>query len=164
MLQKDATSSSLFQDIQELMNSIGLDVVEINNQDVKGSTVLRVFLNKKGEDITTEDLENAYNIIYPRYNVIYANRDLTLEVTSPGLQRNLKDWHEFELFVGKDVRVYSTKYSCYVVGKISSVEGDELRLENYLIEDKNEKGEAITLNYNEIAKAKLEYRWEGRNA
>lgn len=164
MLQKDANSSSIYQDIQELMNSIGLDVVEINSQDVKGSTTLRVFLSKKGGDITTDDLESAYNIIFPRYNVIYANRDLTLEVTSPGLQRNLKDWHEFELFVGKDVRVYSTKYSSYVVGKINSVEGDLLTLCDYLIEDKNEKGDAIVLEYNEIAKAKLEYRWEGRNA
>lgn len=164
MLTKDTQSSSLYSDIQSLMSSIGLDVVEVSSQDMRGSSTLRVFLSKNDSDITTEDLEKAYNIIFPRYSVIYSNRDLTLEVTSPGLQRNIKDWHEFELFKGKDVRVYSTKYSSYVIGTIDSVDGDKLILGNYLIEDKNEKGDIITLEYNEIAKAKLEYRWEGKNA
>ena len=164
MLTKDVQSNSLYQDIESLMSSIGLDVVEVSSQEVKGSTVLRIYLSKKNQDITTDDLESAYNIIFPRYNVIYSNRDLSLEVTSPGLQRNLKDWNEFSLFEGRDVRVYSTKYSSYVVGRIEKVDGDQLFLGDYLIEDKGEKGESITLEYKDIAKAKLEYRWEGRNA
>lgn len=164
MLTKDIQDKGLYKDMQDLMDSLSLDVVEVNTQENKGDVQLRVFLSKKSGEITTDDLENAYNIIYPRYSVLMRKRELTLEVTSPGLQRNLKDWHEFELFIGKDVRVYSTAYSSYVVGTIDLLDGDTLTLRNYLIEDKNEKGDSIALDYKDIAKAKLEYRWEGRNA
>lgn len=164
MLTKDASEKELYKDIQALMDSLSLDVVEVNNQENKGSVELRVFLSRRNGEITTEDLENAYNIIYPRYSVLFSNRDLTLEATSPGLQRNLKDWYELKLFENKDVRVYSVKYSSYIVGTIFSVEGETLTLHNYMIEDKNESGDSIALEYKDIAKAKLEYRWEGRNA
>jgi len=164
MLTKDGSESKLYKDIQQLMDSLSLDVVEVNTHDEKNETIMQLFLNKRGGEITTEDLEKAYNIVYPRYSVIFQNRDLTLEVTSPGLQRSLKDWHEFEIFKGKDVRVYSTKYSTYIVGKIESCNSDTLEISDYMIEDKKEKGDRIILDCDEIAKAKLEYRWEGRNA
>ena len=164
MLTTDANTKELFKDVSSLIESIDLMLVETILNKVGSTNAMRVVLAKKGAEISTEDLEKAYNIVYPRYEVMLGDRDLNLEVTSPGMQRNFKDFLEFEVFTGRDVRIYSTRFSSYVVGKIVSSEGSKVILSDYLIEDKNEKGDSIELDFNEIAKAKLEYRWEGRNA
>lgn len=164
MLTNDADSKELFKDVSSLIEILGLELVETSLNKVGSSNQMRVVLAKKDAEISTEDLEKAYNIVYPRYEVMLSDRDLNLEVTSPGMQRNFKDFLEFKVFTGKDVRVYSTRFSCYVVGRIDSADSSKVVLKDYLIEDKNEKGESIELDFKEIAKAKLEYRWEGRNA
>ncbi|MCQ2148480.1 MAG: hypothetical protein MJZ16_13350 [Bacteroidales bacterium] len=163
MLTSDSKTKKLFQDIEALMESLELKTVEVAANDQKNSKSMRVVLAKAGEEITTDDLEKAYNIIYPRYEILSGDRDLTLEVSSPGMQRNFKDTLEFDVFKGKSVRVYSVKNSCYVTGKIASSDEKAVTLENYLIEDKKETGESITIDFSDIAKAKLECRWEDKN-
>ena len=101
-------------------------LVETTLNKVGSTNAMRVVLAKKGAEISTEDLEKAYNIVYPRYEVMLGDRDLNLEVTSPGMQRNFKDFLEFEVFTGRDVRIYSTRFSSYVVGKIVSSEGSKV--------------------------------------
>ena len=164
MLTNDACSKELFKDVSSLIESLGLNLVETSLNKVGLSNQMRVVLSKENGEISTDDLEMAYNIIYPRYEVMLGDRDLTMEVTSPGMQRNFKDILEFNVFRGRDVRVYSTVHSCYVVGRIDSADEGKVVLTDYLIEDKNERGDSIELNYKDIAKAKLEYRWEGKNA
>ena len=160
MLSFGSYRRDLFRDVSAMMESLGLLVVEVSQDKEKGSTNMRVVLTKEGSDITTDDLEAAYNVLYPMYQVVCENRDLNLEVSSPGLQRNLKDYSEFRVFKGRDVRVYSTEYSSYVSGKIVDSDDSSLVLGAYLIEDKKESGESITLKFDTIAKAKLECRWE----
>lgn len=164
MLTNDMSSKELYKDINSLISSLGFETVEVLLNEQKDSSSLRVVLYRRDREINTDDLEIAYNVIYPRYSVILGSRDLTLEVTSPGLQRNFKDFVEFSIFTGKDVRLYSISNSCYVIGKISECADNSVTLTDYLIEDKNLSGEKINIPFSDIAKAKLEYRWEGRNA
>ena len=92
--------------------------------------------------------------------VIFGDRDLELEVSSPGLQRSFKDVIEFSIFRGKLVRAYSVSFSSYITGKIDSADDGFVTLSECSIEDSGEKRDSITLPYSDIAKAKLEYRWE----
>ena len=98
MLSFGSDRRDLFRDVSAMMESLGLLVVEVSQDKEKGSTNMRVVLTKEGSDITTDDLEAAYNVLYPMYQVVCENRDLNLEVSSPGLQRNLKDYSEFRVF------------------------------------------------------------------
>ena len=54
--------------------------------------------------------------------MIFADRDMELEVSSPGLQRSFKDIIEFSIFSGKLVRVYSVSASAYIVGTIANAD------------------------------------------
>lgn len=160
MLTNTVKESRLYQEIEQLMSAIGLKTVEASAADIQGSKMLRVVVYKEGSEVNTDDLATAYNIIYPRYSVIFSDRDLQLEVSSPGLQRTLKDVIEFSVFRGKGVRCYSVPDSCYIIGTIESCDDESVTLSDYSKEGKDESGKAITLLFSDIAKAKLEYRWE----
>lgn len=160
MLTNTVKESRLYQEIEQLMSAIGLRTVEASAADIQGSKMLRVVVYKEGSEVNTDDLATAYNIIYPRYSVIFSDRDLQLEVSSPGLQRTLKDVIEFSVFRGKGVRCYSVPDSCYIIGTIESCDDESVTLSDYSKEGKDESGKAITLLFSDIAKAKLEYRWE----
>ena len=164
MLTEDGRDSSLFKEVDSFVKELGLETVEVTDSIHQGNHSMRVIVARKDGEITTDDLAEIYNIIYPRYSVIYSDRDLQLEVSSPGLQRAFKDVLEFSVFEGKLVRAYSVSRSQYVVGKIEKAGEDFVILSDYFIEDGNEKGESISLPYSDIAKAKLEYRWEANNA
>ena len=160
MLTNTVKESRLYQEIEQLMSAIGLRTVEASAADIQGSKMLKVVVYKEGSEVNTDDLATAYNIIYPRYSVIFSDRDLQLEVSSPGLQRTLKDVIEFSVFRGKGVRCYSVPDSCYIIGTIESCDDESVTLSGYSKEGKDESGKAITLLFSDIAKAKLEYRWE----
>ena len=159
MLTSDAFSSVLFLEISALIEPMGYKLVEVSRSDSKATSTLRVLCYKGGDGISTEDLEAIYNVIYPRYSVLIS-RDLELEVSSPGINRNIKDTGEFRVFEGKYVRVYSISRSSYVLGYIRKADDSSLTLSSYLVEDTKEKGDEIIIDYDDISKAKLDYMTE----
>ena len=161
MLTSDAFSSVLFLDLASLIEPMGYKLVEASRSEHKGTVSLRMLCYKGGDGITTEDLEAIYNVVYPRYAVLWT-RDLELEVSSPGINRNIKDIGEFKIFTGKTVRVYMTSKSSYVLGTIKSADDDTLTLSSYLIEDTKEEGDEIRIDYSDISKAKLDYVTEAK--
>ncbi len=163
MLKSDAEEYTLFNEIKSLVSGFSLLPVEVTQSDLKGRTQLRVILYKRESEITLDELEAAYNIIYPRYSVLFSDRDLSLEVSSPGLERSFKDTYEFTVFTGKRVRLYSTLYSSYVKGIIKEADDSSVILTQYFIEDRKEGGDEIKIEYSTIAKAKLDYSWEDKN-
>ena len=160
MLRNEIKENSLFTQVQDLIAPMGYKVVDVQKRETPGGVELYLTVFLADRDVTTDDLAEVYNIVYPRYQVIFGRRDLTLEVSSPGMQRNFKDYMEFSVFTGKIVRVYSVPESSYITGKIESADSSSVTLSDYLVEDRNEKGDRITIPFSDIAKAKLEYRWE----
>ena len=160
MLSNNIRSSALFNELSELLSGMDLKVVDcVKNETAQGIQLI-VTIFSPNREVNTDDLAEVYNILYPRYSVIFQDRDLSLEVSSPGLTRNLKDFYEFSVFIGKLVRVYSTTYACWVEGYISSNSDESVTLTSALIVDTNETKEELVLSYGEIQKAKLAYRWE----
>lgn len=161
MLTKDAKDKELYKEISSLIAPMGFRLVEASKTEYSGTASLRVLIKKDGQEITTDDLESVYNIIYPRYQ-ISLSRDLELEVSSPGIQRVFKDVLEFGIFTGSVVRVYSVKNSSYIIGRIKDADFEHVVLSDYLIEDRMEKGDCIDIPVADISKAKLEYDWEAK--
>ena len=159
MLTEEAGKSRLFSEIDELVRGLSLKTVEAVDAVHQGTHHMRVVVYKPDGYVNTDDLASVYNIIYPRYSVIFGDRDLELEVSSPGLQRNFKDVIEFSIFTGKLVRVYSISRSSYIIGRIAGTNEDSVNLDDAEIEGGDSLG-TITLPFCDIAKAKLEYRWE----
>ena len=160
MLTEDAKDSPLFWDVDALVSALSLRTVEVSDSVHQGTHSMRVVVSRPDGDVNTDDLASVYNVVYPRYSVIFGDRDLELEVSSPGLQRTFKDTLEFSVFTGRVVRAYSVSLSSYVTGRIERAGEGEVTLSQCMIEDRNESRDSITLQYSDISKAKLEYRWE----
>ena len=155
MLLDNLRENELFKELEDLVSPLGYHIVDSYKNEKKGETELTVLVVKKGNDITLDDLEILYNLIYPRYQAKW-DRSLTLEVSSAGMNRNIKDVYEFQLFKGKDVKVYSNLYSAYVYGKIDQADDEKVILSSVSIPDKKSTMDKIEMNLSDIQKARLE--------
>lgn len=160
MLRNEILDNSLYQEMTSFIEPMGFKVVDVIRNETAGGVLMYLTVFSPEREVTTDDLAAVYNIVYPRYQVLLNTRDLTLEVSSPGLQRNFKDYYEFTLFTGKMVRIYSERFSSNLEGRIKECKDGTVTLTDVIIQDTNEKMDELSLAFEDIQKAKLTYRWE----
>lgn len=162
MLGKDIEKNALFIEVGEIVSAMDLVLVDcIKNETAQGIHMI-VTVYSAEREVNTDDLAEVYNVIYPRYQVVFGDRDLTLEVSSPGLQRNFRNEYEFSVFSGKLVRVYSAKYSSWLEAYIEENDEQGVKLRDVLVVDTEERLDELVLPFSDIQKAKLAFRWEGK--
>ena len=71
-----------------------------------------------------------------------------MELTSPGIEHNIKNAAEFEIFTGRSVRIWDKTVTDWVSGVIKCADQNSVTLEK-------EDGEKFTILYENIAKAKF---------
>jgi ribosome maturation factor RimP len=117
----------------------------------KGKLLLRVAIDKEG-GVTLDDCERfskSLGALLDVEDVIH--RTYTLQVSSPGLDRPLRNLQEFEKNKGKLARVVTVEKienQNFIVGRIAEVNNGVVTL---LVDDR-----AIDIPYDKIAKARLE--------
>ena len=52
------------------------------------------------KDIGVDDCSKVHHALLPRLEALLGTEDTYMEVTSPGMDRNIKNAAEFEIFVG----------------------------------------------------------------
>jgi ribosome maturation factor RimP len=125
----------------------GLSLVELTVSRHKRSVQVRVVVFKAG-GIGVSDCSAVHRAVQARLEVAFAESDVYIEVSSPGIDRTLKDAGEFRLYVGLRVRCYLYESSAWVGGVLESADKERLVLSS-------EKGRMV-LEYGQIAKAKLD--------
>lgn len=131
----------------------GYELVELSLHGRGKRTLLRVFIDKEG-GITLHDCE----VFSRRLESMLDVEDpiagpYTLEVSSPGLDRPLKNLKDFGKNVGKLVRIVTRENiqnRSFFVGRLKGVNGNTIRLS---IRDGEEE---VVLPFDIITKAKLE--------
>lgn len=160
MLKNEITGDPLYLDLKEIVANLGMVLCYVKKSNQNSTIQISVDIMKPEGETGIDDCALVHNTILPRLEMKYGRDNLYVEVATPGLQRNLRDYYEFSVFTGKRCRVYSLKYSCWVNGIICATDGNSVTLNDYEIEDTGEKGESMTFGYEDIQKAKLEYKWE----
>lgn len=126
---------------------MGYSIVELVSQRRRGGMhVLLVIHSPRG--IGVEECEGIYRAVLPRIEVSDDRRDVHLEVSSPGLTRNLKSTDEFALFVGRRVKVLMDNSEQWVAGTILGTDKTGLTIRA------GENG--IRFDFSAIRKARLE--------
>jgi len=77
----------------------------------------------------------------------FPEQDIYLEVSSPGIDRIIKDGSEFTFYIGRGIRCYRIDISDWTAGILTAANEKEITLQG-------EDGE-IVLPYETIAKARL---------
>ncbi len=129
------------------------DLKLVDIEFIKGSKpVLRIYIYNP-EGTTIENCE----WVSRRIGALLDIEDLIptsyiLEVSSPGLNRKLKNKEEYNIFSGRDISIHTKEpvnEKTAFRGKLIGIENDVIKLE--------EEGETINIPYDKVSSAKLEF-------
>lgn len=137
-------NDNFYNEMSSLITPLGLKVVETRLRRLQKGVSVSVYVTKDG-DVNSDDLEEIYNVVYLKLKPQFQG-GLTLEISTPGVTRNIKDAGEFGLFRNREVRIYSLKDNTWVVGIIDSSDDRSVTLLNGHLEDVSSDVDA---NFNE---------------
>lgn len=144
-------SMPYYEQCKSLVEGLGYILVSLKVVPAKNTTKVQAVISNKdpscAEGISVNDCAKVHRLLLPRLEALLQNQDIYMEVTSPGMERHIKNAAEFALFQGRDVKLWNTEISDWVSGKIKT--SDETQITLDVME------ETKVIPYINIAKAKL---------
>ena len=142
---------------------LGLELFELRTGGSKGRPLLDVRVDRMdGEKVTLDDCARASRAIEARLDSMqYAGTRYVLEVSSPGLERALRNAGDWRRFAGRDAVVTHDAISGGLSagsreGRITGVEGDP-GAEVIVLEDGG--GNTLRIPLAAVRKARLAFNW-----
>ncbi len=145
-------------EIEPVLNGMGFSLVELAIGRLKGTTRVSVVIYR-AEGVGIDECAEASRLIYPRLETIEGFAEVSLEVSSPGIERVLKSPTEYAIFSGRGVRILEGGNAEWIGGVIESAEDGVLTLKM--------EGQLKKFPFSSIRKAKLDHSQENegkRNA
>jgi ribosome maturation factor RimP len=148
--------------IHELV-PLGLELFELRTGGSKGRPVLDVRIDRAdGQPVTIDDCARASRAIEARLDSMsYAGTRYVLEVSSPGLERPLRNASDWRRFVGRDAVLTSDAVADGPAAgsrevRIAGVEGDA---GTEVIVVKDGGGNTLRIPLAAVKKARLAFNW-----
>ncbi len=136
-----------FDTLEALADSLGVALLECVISRHRGSVQARLIVSAPG-GTGINDCSKYHRLAQTRLELAFPDQDVYLEVSSPGLDRLLKDAREFAMLLGRGVRCYRTDIADWTAGIIEAADQTAVTL-------RTDEG-VITLSYIVIAKAMLD--------
>jgi len=133
------------------VRGLGMSLVELTQSRHKNSVQIRVVVYKPGA-IGVNDCSRAHHALLPRLELAFPGLDTYVEVSSPGIDRVIRDGAELVHYIGRGIKCYRTDISDWTGGILRSADEKGLTLMG--------KDGPIDIGYEVIAKAKLNYSEE----
>ena len=134
--------------IEKLVTQLGYELVDF--ETVNGGQLLRIYIDK-GDLIDIEDCTKVSNHVN---NVLSVETDYDyerLEVSSPGLDRVIKKFNDFDRFKGQKIKI-KTRFSIQnrknFKGTLSGTKGKSIMIEV--------DNESLLIEFENIDKARLD--------
>ena len=142
-----------YSECEKIVSELGYSLVSLKITPMKGRTQVQVVIAFKDSSVTEgigiDDCAKVHRLLAPKMEELLSDQDVYMEVTSPGIERSIKNAAEFSLFINKNVKLYCTEISDWVEGVI--VYADEKNVKIKTQESEKE------IAFENIAKAKLFY-------
>jgi ribosome maturation factor RimP len=167
----------LFEALEVVACGLGLTLIDFavfghkgggakGNGVTKGSVLVKLTIYKDGI-VGLADCSRAHYAMLPRLELAFPDAELSVEVSSPGIDRLIKDASEFAFYKGRAIKCYRSDVSDWARGVL--IDADEERLvlrEKSVARGDARRGECgelgefgeLVIPYKLIAKAKLD--WE----
>ncbi len=144
----------LYDFLLPIVKGMGMSLVDMSVSRHKGSVQIRLIVYKPG-CIGVDECSKVHRAVLPRLELQFPGQDLYVEVSSPGIDRNIKDASEFVHYFGRGIKCFRTDISDWSAGILESADEKGLVLK---------KGDnRMNVSYEIIAKAKLDYLQEVEN-
>lgn len=146
----------VFDLINESVQNMNLSIYDIEYVKEGSNWYLRIYIDKEGI-VDINDCETVSRLIDPMLddaNIIKSA--YCLEVSSPGIERNLRKQEHFDRYKGEEIEVALFKAfekQKVLTGILQNADDKSLTIK---VEDKD-----ITLNRKDISKVKLIYNFGG---
>lgn len=145
------TEDELYLELEPLARSLDLDLVDCRMQQTRFGVAVQLVVYRK-DGLGTDHCAKLHRMVAPRLEVLYEDRDLRLEVTSPGLDRKFRTAREYAIFAGRGVHVIC-KDGREWRGILKGSDTTSCTI--------GIKGEDMVLQLETVAKVKLDYTEEG---
>lgn len=160
-MKKCITLDPLFEEFEPLLDALGIVLVDLEHSENPYECKITAIVTMKSGEIGVDETTKVFRLIRTRMELKLApETDLNLEVSTPGLQRKIRDAYEFSIFVGKRVRLHDLLIGSWVSGIIEKVDNECVYLTSVLDENNKQLEEELVIKFETIQKAKLEYIWE----
>ena len=110
-----------------IIEEMGYGVVEAQLRPVRKSIQVSVFIHRP-EGVGLDDCTKVYRTVMPRLEVMLDSRNINLEISSPGISRNIKYFREFALFTGFLIKIMGQGGNDWVTGTLKSADEKEIVL------------------------------------
>ncbi|MDR1419281.1 MAG: ribosome assembly cofactor RimP [Treponema sp.] len=152
---------SLYNSLEPVAGGLGLSLVEAAVSRKGESVQVRLVVYRKAETgadgrrrsgyVGIDDCSAFHRAVLPLLERAFPGTDYSLEVSSPGIDRRIRDGAEFAHYKGERIRCYRTDISDWSEGILESSDNAGIMLGG--------KDGPLRLDYEVIAKAKLN-GWE----
>jgi len=139
--------TALKKTLEDVIKGLDLEIVELVVSRHKGSAQVRLVIYNGG-NIGHSDCSRAHHAVMPRLEAAFPGQDVYLEVSSAGINRQIKDGLELSRYKGRGIRCYRTDISDWTAGILEKADEKGIVL-------KGKEGK-IMLDYEVVAKAKLD--------
>ena len=143
-------SIKYYKECAVLVEGLGYKLVDLKIIPAKTITKISAIVTtvNPDENMGINDCAKVHRVLLPRLEELLGTEDTTMELTSPGIEHNIKNAAEFAVFKGRNVRVWDKEITDWIGGKIISADDKSVTMEK-------ENGEQITELFENIAKAKF---------
>ena len=145
--------SMLRQQATPIVEGLGFRVVEFSVAKVSGRAQVALVIYRES-GIGIDDCAQVHRTLLPRLELLMNDRDVALQVMSPGIDRVFKSWTEFGVFVGRGASVLLRDNEAWISGVISRATESEVEL--------TRADGARVIRFSDIQKARLDYSQEVR--
>ncbi|MDC7246326.1 MAG: ribosome assembly cofactor RimP [Sphaerochaetaceae bacterium] len=153
-------NDSSFKAIAPILKPIGLTLVDVRRDELSSSVRYTITITNEDHTAGIDECSKAHRLLQTRLTLLENDRDIDMEVSTPGIQRNIRDVYEFEVFTSRRCRIYESDENGWIVGIIESADEHQVTLAQAEREDNKEKIGTHQIPYSRIQKAKLTYAWE----
>ena len=146
-------SIKYYDECAGLVEGMGYKLVELKIVPSKTTTKISAMIasTEPEGNIGANDCAKVHRVLLTRLEALLGTEDTMMELTSPGIEHNIKNAAEFAVFAGRAVRVWDKTVTDWVSGKIKAADDKSVTLEA-------EDGKEFTVSYENIAKAKFDYK------
>jgi ribosome maturation factor RimP len=157
----DVPVTALRESLEAVVRELGLALIELDVfrtkvrkrspqaplPGVSMTVQVRVIVYKPGA-LGTDDCSRVYRAILPRLEQAFPEGEFSVEVSTPGINRIVKDGVELAHYRGKGVRLWRTDISDWSAGLLEAADEYGIIIRG--------KEEMIRLDYAIVAKARLD--------